>query len=190
MKLMVESVYLMEIIRRADFNANAARRIDDSVANKRTYEIFENLDAFIDHAGRMSCILWPTGFDDPKSAKKTRVIRGKYLRDVLEVPVNHDLSIRKLRNHLQHYDERLDSWASEDISGYIDSNIGPKSGHIVINGNFPPVMRNYDPTTATYTFRNDDFSIPNLFAAVMDIRSKASRRNDEINKKMFGYPFD
>ena len=84
------------------------------------------------------------------------------------------LELRGARNHLQHFDERLDEWAATIANGnYVDSNVGPLSA-IGLGGGATPVLRHYDPASLVFTFRSEDFDIGKLAAEVKKISDAAS----------------
>jgi len=54
-------------------------------------------------AGSVSRIFWP-----PRNRE-----RGEHLRKFVGVPGDHGLKDRRLRDHIEHLDERLDKWTAE-----------------------------------------------------------------------------
>ncbi len=109
----------------------------------------------------VSKILWPQ--------RKTYAERGKILRTLLNVDDSNLLADRKLRNHFEHYDERIEKWFENNCSAvYIDSRVDPFESIWGCNpANF---HRGYNPITQTLTFRGESVDL----AAVRSERSDAA----------------
>ena len=88
-------------------------------------EVFRALHSFLTHCANISRLLFP----GQRRNNQTRR-RGKMLCDALDVDENSPIADRSLRDHLEHYDERLDRWArraskSATVS-FATDNIHPK----------------------------------------------------------------
>lgn len=68
--------------------------------------VFEAIRAALQATANVSKIFWP----QPRTAKA--VARGERLRALTQLPDNHALAMRHLRNHVEHMDERLDDWTA------------------------------------------------------------------------------
>lgn len=85
------------------------------------------------NAAAISRYLWPAGKD------AARLARGRRLREGLRVAEDSPLKNRDLRNHLEHFDERLDAFCGTLLAGHIlPAYVGP----------IPPT-----PEVPTYLFR-------------------------------------
>lgn len=87
---------------------------------------------------------------------------------VLDIDDNNVLSDRKLRNHFEHYDERIEDWISSTHSSvYVDQIIGSPPGFL---RQFPQnAHRGYDPSTQTLTFRGESLSLASILGALDQI---------------------
>lgn len=95
--------------------------------------ILNGIQALALNAAAVSRYLWPGGKDT------TRIARGERLRDGLSITDDSPLKNRDLRNHLEHFDERLDRFCSTLLAGRIlRTYVGPIG---------PP------PEVPTYLFR-------------------------------------
>ncbi|HUB92903.1 MAG TPA: hypothetical protein VMB52_00175 [Verrucomicrobiae bacterium] len=90
------------------------------------------------------------------------------LRESLHIADNSPLSNTDLRNHMDHYDERLDRWYKESQNkNYADFIIGPVNS---IAGLTPTDMfRHYDPSTGHIIFWGEHYSVPTLIKAVQTL---------------------
>ena len=79
--------------------------------------VLNHLQNAIIHAGAISRFLWPTKGKGP-AGRKTQA-RGAYLRRALQVPDDSPLADRKLRNAIEHFDERLDEYLADGIVGIV-----------------------------------------------------------------------
>jgi hypothetical protein len=96
----------------------------------------------------------------------------------------HRLKSRTLRNHLEHYDERIDDWAEQTEGKRIaDWNIGAISDLRKNLPTFQPteIMRHYDPDTKEFIFRGEVFNLQTLLADVDDIHDLAADRLQAID---------
>ena len=125
---------------------------------------FSSAHSFLSHAANVSKLLKATDILSPNA--------GGVVGDILGVDEDTAIHDRKLRNHLEHYDERLQRWIAEqgpdaNIGTY---NIGPKA-MIQIPGLV--FVTHYDPTTKTFTFVNEDFDLAMLDGEIRRIHTTA-----------------
>lgn len=94
------------------------------------------------------------------------------LRESLGVEDDGPLASTDLRNHLDHYDERLDRWyQTSQHHNYVDFNIG-----VTIAGvEQTDMFRNFDPTTGEVTFWGERYSMPRLYKALTDLLPAATK---------------
>ncbi len=110
-------------------------------------------------AANLSKSLWGAG--GKKEAER------QPLRQSLGVQDNSPLRPRKLRNHLEHFDERLDEWYQEALSSgrfwYLDR-ISAPAGMVAISPPPRPIemFRHFDPQTGQLTFWGDTVSVAEL----------------------------
>jgi len=116
-------------------------------------------------AGNVSKILWPQ--------EKKYSLRGKGLRELLKIDDNNILSDRSLRNHFEHYDDRIEEWFKGKSSAvYSDLAIDPLKS---TRRNFPTNHhREYDPLMQTLTFRGESFDLAAVLKELKEIRIKCS----------------
>jgi hypothetical protein len=178
----VEDAYLREILIQAEYGMLAVTSMDDLVREASPVLFFREAQAFLSHAAAVSRILWPPGKSNAIAAA-----RGLHLRTVLTVDNAHSLRTRTLRDHLEHFDERLDRWSQETTHGaIIDLHIGPTSvigGEAVGRGDF---LRVYEPNRKVFTFRGDEFDIQALVTGLEELKAAALKRMDERAAAKFG----
>jgi hypothetical protein len=99
--------------------------------------------------------------------------RGAELRQALGLLDEHPLKSRKLRDHLEHFDERLDAWAVSSASrNFVQDCIGPAGA---ISGLDPTdQMRWFDPATDRILFRGEAFELRSMVEGLEEIRVKAA----------------
>ena len=124
---------------------------------------FSSAHSFLSHAANVSKLLRAEAIDDAND--KDEVGRR------LGIPTTSIIHDRELRNHLEHYDERLRKWISlKGVSANIGMyNLGPKSA---ISGTLVFVTH-YDPNTRIFTFVDKDFKLNTIAAEIMTIQSAA-----------------
>ena len=114
-------------------------------------ETFFFVHAFLSHGANVSKLMGPSR---PASSA-----RGKLLRRELGVADRSPIELRSFRNHLEHYDERLEDWASSSQRRNIaDMNVMPRTAISGVDeGDF---HRNLNPQTKEFYFRGEGYDLP------------------------------
>ncbi|MBN1363250.1 MAG: hypothetical protein JW976_00445 [Syntrophaceae bacterium] len=163
-KALAEMVFIGEIVLQSKIAELAAKRLSAAHDNLDNIEVWSSIQSILVAAGNVSKILWPS---------KEYAERGERLRELLNVDDNNILSDRSLRNHFEHYDERIEKWFKGESSAvYSDLAIDPLKS---IWGNVPTNHhRAYDPLTQTLTFRGESFDLAAVLKELKEIRVKCS----------------
>lgn len=157
----------MTILRVSDANS-FMQKIDNIAATEFRERItiikkfFFSLSTFVGHAAMVSKILWPS---NPSSYD-----RGLFLRQFLELPEDHIISEKKLRNHLEHYDERLDRWfAQSPQHNYATDNLGSLTS---IQGIAKTdIFRHYDPRERIFWFWGESYNMQEYVNGLIQIQN-------------------
>ena len=177
----VEQIYLREIIQQCEWAAGAFRRMETvlKVAPPHVSEFFREASSFLQHTAAVSKMLWPGGEKDPARSERAQR-RGAHLRRSLGVEGHHPLKSRRLRDHIEHLDTRLDDWA-ESSTVLVDNFIGPRRS---IGGNAvkeSDILRNFDPDTGAYIVRGERFDIHALLRSVGSVHERALTRRGVLD---------
>lgn len=116
-----------------------------------------------------------------KSEKKKAEARAEKLKTQLGIEHTNILSDRQLRNHIVHFDERLDSWAKNSLGHcVVDQNIGDMQRAI---SGIPATdfLRNYNPQTLEYTFLNQAFNLQHILDAITQLSQAI--QNYQLNRQ-------
>ena len=162
-KALSEMVFLSDIVLQSKIAELAAKRLSSIKDNFDQIEVWSSIQSILVAAGNVSKILWPQ--------EKKYAVRGKRLRELLKVDDNNILSDRSLRNHFEHYDDRIEKWFKGKSSAvYSDLAIDPFKS---IWGNVPTNHhRAYDPLSHTLTFRGESFDLAAVLKELKEIRIK------------------
>lgn len=180
----IERTYIEEVITQANFASGALGRINDCIkalenrevgTEERRFvssEIFRNIHSFLTHAAVVSKILFPA-----KNKKKPdRVVRGEHLRELLEVDGGHPIMTRSVRDDLDHFDERIDQWATDSKKhNRLDKIIGPRNiigGTIFEEGD---TFRHYVPGEGVFMFRGKEIDIGKIAKALGELRDRCEK---------------
>jgi hypothetical protein len=118
---------------RAALDFGAQHKPDSSEWYEASLAIVNGVQALALNAAAISRYLWPSGKDGARAA------RGERLREGLHVADDSPLKNREPRNHLEHFDERLDDFCNTLVAGHIlPTYVGPLGP---------------DPEVPTYLFR-------------------------------------
>jgi len=106
-------------------------------------------------AGNLSKAFWGQG---GRLAKNREPLRAS-----LQVEDSSPLRETTMRNHWEHFDERLDVWdATSTMHNYLDHNVGPMHLYAQEMGGMPDeidVFRHFDDTTGVLQFWGDQFAL-------------------------------
>ena len=148
--------------------------MNEILENKCEGDFFREALDLVHHSAAISRIFWPPGCRD-KTKKARAKKRGQSLRDELEINSSHLIQNRTLRDHFEHFDERLDDWVESSKNKTIISRLlGPRHA-VQGNINDDDIIHHYDPKTKIYSFRGEPFNIQELVKGVDDIYQKASK---------------
>lgn len=174
----IEHAYVSELLNQCQAALAAVQRMDAAMQAAEARTFFQHAQAFVVHAAALSRLLWPPRIrDQPRHDLAQR--RGSHLRQQFQIGSGHPLEDRSLRNHVEHFDERLDDWASSSTSfSLLDLNIMPVNA---VSGAVPTDnFRQYDPQTFTFYFRGDAFELPPIVCSVDQLAQQAEARLLEL----------
>ena len=166
MEKMVLKIFQGEIGKQCKFAIIAIEQIKTGFTNTNSDLdlVWYAIQNFLVAVANISKFFWP---QYPISQK-----RGEELMNSLGIKNDSPIGPRKFRNHFEHFDERLERWAtSSKRHNFIDSNIGPPN--MMIAGiDQQDFLRNFDPTTCTLTFRGDKYELKPIVEVIYDLYSK------------------
>ena len=197
-------VYLSEVQSQCNFGTNAIKALNNvlprltkagqdgnpDLRNTLHAEVFRTIHSFLTHASNVSRLFWPTlpkhrknESDEAYTARCMaipKIVRGKILRTEVGLPDDgHELKSRKLRDHLEHFDERLDQWQNESVrKNYIQDLIGPKGS--IVGTDDGDMMRWFDPSAKKMRFRGEEFDLQALANALVDVLEKVQAKEAQL----------
>jgi hypothetical protein len=178
MEKMVLKIFQREIERQCKFAIIAVEQIKMGLADTNLDLVWYAIQSFLVAVGNISKIFWPSNskYQNPKYQKYQK--RGEELRKSLSIEDDSPIRPRNFRNHFEHFDERLENWAtSSKRHNFVDSNIGPSN--MITEIDPEDFLRNFDPTSWTLTFRGDKYELKPIIKAIYDLYPKISA---EANK--------
>ena len=160
----------------------AIKSFDAALQSRCTQDLFRHARHLIQHAAAVSRIFWPPGGKN-KTSRERAHRRGEALRKTLAIPANHPVQNRSLRDHFEHFDERLDEWADRSKNrNIIHRLLGPRrsvGGDAIGDGD---IIHHYDPRTKVYAFRGEKFEIEAIATGVNDVYGKINKRLAELDQ--------
>jgi len=165
METMILQIFQREVERQCRFALIAIEDLRQALKTSDSDSIWYSIQAFLVAAGNISKLLWPSQARLPE--------RGAELRESLSISDESPLEPRKFRNHFEHFDERLEKWATSlEPRMFIDSNIG--TGKIIKGPQQTNFLRNFDTANFAVTFRGDVYHLQPVANAIRDLWQKAS----------------
>jgi hypothetical protein len=133
--------------------------------------LWYSLQNFLVATANVSKLLWDGNRD------KTKAIigkaRGKKLREIYGIEEKSPLNDRNIRNHFEHFDERIDSWAASSARmSFVDSNIGPKDS--IAGPAKSDYFRNFDPTKCILSYADEDYELITVNEAIKCLYEKVT----------------
>ncbi len=194
----VRDVYLFEAVKQAQFGLNAhgglmnvlgrlrsgVETLDFATRNTLHNEVFRSLHSLLSHASNVSRLFWPApprrGKGETASAHASRIARhpqsrrAAFLRAAAGLGPQHALKSREIRDHLEHFDERLDRWAATSVGKSIVQDLigGPNTISGIADED---MMRWYDPTTHSLRFQGAKYEIRAITDGLADVSDASTR---------------
>ncbi|MDD7887996.1 hypothetical protein [Flavivirga sp. 57AJ16] len=163
MKEFAYFVYLSEIVFQIKIAQRAANRLPVDPGNFDHIEVWCSIQSILVATGNVSKILWPI-------SKKSKE-RGEKLREMLCIDENNIIADRNLRNHFEHYDERIETlFENQSSVSYIDLAFNPFKPE---KWEIPKYyQRAYNQVDRILTFRNETLDLKEVLIALESIKIK------------------
>ncbi len=167
MDLQILRIFQAEVARQCRFALLAHADLIQALASADSDRLWYAAQGLVIAAGNISKLLWPKHLQ-----------RRQELRDSLGVSANwpHGLhDFRRLRNHFEHFDERLEDWAT--ASGrrdFIDSNVSDTRSPFA-EFDVKDFLRNFDTTDHALTFQGETYHLRPIMEAVKALHAAAAR---------------
>jgi hypothetical protein len=150
-------IYLEEALCQVDFAKRSYKEFEVALTEDDVVSVFYRLHHFIVHMTNLDKIL------DAKCDSSRYMLLNERV-DLSEIDLK---LVRKLRNHLEHFDERLDRWVSEyDGHAFFDMNLitGAKG--------FPKkcFLRALDGYT--FKFYGEDYPLQRVYSTLIELEAR------------------
>ncbi|MFL6091087.1 MAG: hypothetical protein ACJ71Z_13215 [Aeromicrobium sp.] len=144
MDLMLMRLHQKQIAHQCRASQVALDIAQQGLSSNDQHVFWAGVESFLNAAANISKSLWGAGGRLEHERQP--------LRESLNVTDDSPLASTDLRNHLEHFDERLDRWyATSSSHGYADFIIGPKQ--FTISGmDEADMFRQFDPSTGEIIF--------------------------------------
>lgn len=134
---------------------------DDDVQRLPAKRILDELQNMVLQAAALSRYFWPV--------RRAHEARGKLLRETFALEDSSPLYDRKLRNALEHFDERLDRYVASGIVGCIfPEYVGRKPADDGVPGHF---FRAYFVDAGAFRLLDEDFEMQPLADELIFVHS-------------------
>lgn len=162
---MLLEVFQGQVLVQCEFLLLAAAELDTALEQHNVRRAFYALQSILNAAGNASKALWG------QSGETEVAARRKPLRDSIELSDDSPLQSVRVRNHFEHFDNRVDDWWEKStVRAFVDMNIGIPVGGMGF-GKYD-WFRNFDPQTGDLTFWGDQFNIRAIVNEVIQIVPK------------------
>ena len=160
----IEYLYCQEVVGLGLKASIAFNNIHSEVSapNSNPERIHDEIDTILESAHRISLILFPKNWAKQKKSDDEKFWgqRGERLRGILGVLDSSPLANQLLRNHVAHFDERIDRWfRGSDNKTYGRRMLGSRNDTERLGVNSEDILSMYDPTSGVYAFWEDDLDM-------------------------------
>lgn len=154
---------IREIFSQCTFAIKAHQNIDIKAGS--TDVVYSSIHSFLSHCRNVWMLL--------VNKNLAEEIHPRTIMQLLGVNEATPLSNTKLRNMLEHYDERLYKWIKAGAEGafVLDSNVGSKQALGVPENSVR--VRHYDFATDTFSMLNNDLPLQPMLGEAMRVRKSA-----------------
>lgn len=172
---------IFDTLKKMKSEISGARKPRDPNAFYRSQKIaWMYVMTFLALSANVSKLLFPA----PRKDHKSTINRGKTLRKLLDVNDDSLLENRDLRDHFEHFDERLDIYfQSTRKHTYIDMNIGDLSEFKGLDRK--EVLRHLDDKNQVVIFLGEEYDIKALKQELISINDRVLRK---INPHFLDHP--
>lgn len=165
MKEFAYTVYLSEIVFQVKIAQQAASRLPIDPGNFDHIEAWCSIQSILGATANVSKILWP-------SSKKSQK-RGKELRELLGIDENSIIAYRAIRNHFEHYDERIERlFQGKSSVNFIDLAFNPFKPQKWETPKY--YQRAYNQVDRIVTFQNETLDLKEVLNTLESIKGKCS----------------
>jgi hypothetical protein len=159
-------VHQRQIVHQCRSALLAADMAHGAVAGGNQDAFWSSIQNFLTATANIAKALWGAG--------GSRAAAREPLRLSLGVADDSALASTRLRNHFEHYDERLDQWFERSAGrNYVDFVIGPEN--VIAGADATDIFRWFDPDVGDVIFWGERYSIAALVRAVRQLLPIAER---------------
>ena len=152
-------LFLFEIETQTRFALRAARNLNRALREGRSESFWYAAQSFIVASANVSKLLWGT----PRSSLDRRE-----LRELLGVSDSSPLHSRLLRNHFEHFDERIERSlsATRGELNHVDQVIGDVDDVVP-----DELFRSFDPKRQTFLYGDETYELEPLVASLKKLHA-------------------
>ena len=163
---MYEAFYIEALTYCAGRARSAFQRFDQALAEGRDpATIVATAHEALTHVAALSRYFWPA------REKPLHLARARKLRKAFDIDDRSPLADRGLRNALEHFDERLDTFLLQDLVGYLFP--GPLVGAASLSEDaLGQIFRLVDPAAQIFVLVGQEYEFGPMRGAVDDILEK------------------
>jgi hypothetical protein len=176
-----EEIYLLEIVLQCCDAIESTAMMNEGLKDQDLL-FFRGVQSFLNHAAAVSRLIWPSGVRTPEGRRRAAE-RGEALRSTLRLDDSNPLASRKLRDHLEHLDERLDDWcATSPTHNMLDLFVGSSSQAVLLLPVPRDRFRHFDHELGLLTFRGETFDLWKLFLAIREVLARTLWRLRQLHR--------
>ena len=162
-------VHQRQIVHQCHASLQAAEQINHGLTSGNQEVLWAGIQNLLTAAANIAKAAWGS---EGRLAEERRP-----LRESLSITDGSPIANVDLRNHLEHYDERLDRWyRTSEQHNHADYMVGPP---MMISGIAPTdVFRHFDPVSGVVIFWGEHYNLSELVEAIKGLLPMAEAQAD------------
>lgn len=166
------------------YNQNAVSK--SPLDEERRLAVVIAIHGVVGAAARISSLIFPnplqSHLEDNEDTRKFRRSRGRQIKRALNLK-SSGLDNKKLRNYLEHYDEKIDDWALDPKErSYIGYAFGSMSN--VTGLSQKDVMRHVELDTSKVKLQGQEYDLQELLTEIDRINTLATNAVDIVTQRI------
>lgn len=160
--------------------AGILEQVQTGVERLEWRSVIRELRAALTASANVSKVFWPVALGVAQT-------RGGALRVLCGVPDEHGAKSRKLRNHIEHTDERLDKWLANGPRPFLTvehvAHAEPDRPPEISAEIAATCLLTYDVASDVVTYIGESFSLAELEAQLHEVQDYIGHGLSELTKK-------
>ncbi len=149
--------------------AAVREQVQHGVERREEQRVWNEIRMALHFAANVPRVFFPTG-----GASATAKTRCQHMRDLVGISAGHPIEQRGLRNHVEHFDERLDDWTTPSPRPFLTYELVRQPDIPTLPDTWDAVCMIYDAAAHEVRILGESFSLLELESTIADVQKRTS----------------